>query len=121
MRKIGKIIHSAQKLLPAELIDEFTEQLDIAETSEASPAGAIFMGIYILEYLGFPRYIDEILGEEHTTIDQLRNHYNNKPALAKPMIPSTGIILSLMVADMVARPRNITPAYKFEEMAQNWE
>lgn len=121
MNEIGVIIQSAQQLLPAELQDEFITQLGTSETIEASPAGAILMGVHILEYLGFPSYIDELLEEEHTTIEQLRHHYLNRYVLDKPMIPSTGIILSLMVADMIACPRHITPAYKFEEMAQKWQ
>jgi len=120
MKVTGAIIQSAQKLIPLEAQDELIMQLENADTLEASPAGAILMGMYILEYVGFPKYVDEILGEEHTTIEQLKNHYHNRRTPGKPMVPSTGIILSLMVADMIACPRNITPAYKFEEMAQQW-
>lgn len=117
---IIKSMKSAKKLLPVEVQDEFMAQLDISDTIEASPAGAILMGIHILEYVGFPKHIDELLGEEHTTIEQLRHHYQNKHVFEKPMNPSTGIILSLLVADMIACPRTITPAYKFEEMAKQW-
>jgi len=120
MEGLGAIYESIMTLLPKEVQKELLSKLKVSETLEAAPAGAILMGMYILEYLGFPKYIDEILGEEHTTIEQLKNHYQNRRALEKPMIPSTGIILSLMVADMIACPRNITPAYKFEEMAEQW-
>jgi len=120
MEGLGAIYESIMTLLPKEVQKELLSKLKVSETLEAAPAGAILMGMYILEYLGFPKYIDEILGEEHTTIEQLKNHYQNRRAPEKPMIPSTGIILSLMVADMIACPRNITPAYKFEEMAEQW-
>ena len=120
MNEIGAILQSAQRLLPADAQDAFIAQLGTSDTPDASPAGVIFMGMHILEYVGFPRYIDELLGEEHTTIAQLRHHYQNRGILEKALIPSTGIIVSQMVADMIACPRNITPAYKFEEMAQQW-
>ncbi len=120
MNELGAIIKSAQKIIPAEVQDEFTTQLGVSDTLEASPAGAILMGMYILEYVGISKYVDEMPGEEHTSIEQLKNFYQNRIVLKKPMVPSTGIILSLMVSDMIACPRNITPAYKFEDMAEQW-
>lgn len=78
------------------------------------------MGMYLLEYVGFTRYIDELQGEEHTTIAQLQDCYQRRAPFEKPMVPSTGIILSLLVADVIACPRSITPAYKFEEKAREW-
>jgi hypothetical protein len=87
---------------------------------EAAPAGAILMGMYVLEYVGFPKYVDELLGEEHMTIEKLKNHYQSRAPFEKPMIPSTGIILSLMVADMIACPRHVTRTYEFEGMAKQW-
>jgi transposase len=120
MNEIGAIIKSARELIPAEVQDDFIAQLGISETLDASPVGAILMGMYVLEYAGFPKYIDEIVGEEHTTIEQLRNHYHNRTLHKMTMVPSTGIILSLLAADMIACPRSITPGYKFEEMAEQW-
>ena len=120
MEGLGVLFKSITTLLPEEAQKELMSKLKNSETFEASPAGAILMGMYILEYVGFPGYVDNILGEEHTTIEQLKDHYRNRNVLEVPMIPSTGIILSLMVSDMIACPRNITPAYKFEEMAEQW-
>lgn len=120
MNEIGAIFKSVKKLIPLENQDELFSQLGTAETLEAAPAGAILMGMHILEYVGFSKYIDELQGEEHTTIEQLIDHYQSRKPFKKPMIPSTGIILSLLVADMIACPRTITPAYKFEEMAKQW-
>ena len=94
MNKIGAIIQSVKALLQPEAQDELIRQLDTSDTIEASLAGAILMEMYMLEYIGFPRYIDEILGEEHMTIDQLKRHYPTRHALATPLKPSTGIILA---------------------------
>lgn len=121
MNNIGAIINSVRKLIPSiEEQEELLIQLDAADTIDAAPAGAILIGMHMLEYLGFSKYVDELLGEEHLTIEQLKNHYNNKTEYEKPMIPSTGIILSLMVADMISCSREITAAYQFEEMAEKW-
>ena len=49
--------------------------------------------MHLLTFLGFPAYVDEHLGETHTTIEELKHHYQNKPSTEKPMIPSSGIIL----------------------------
>jgi transposase len=121
MNEIGAVIQAAKKLIPKKVQEELIKQLGMSETLDASPAGAVLMGMYILEYVGFPRYIDEQLGMEYTSIEQLRNHYHEKQPDEKPMTPSAGIILSLMVADMFACPRNITRTYKFEEMAEIWK
>jgi len=120
MNEIGAIIKSAQNLIPPEVQADLISQLGTSETLDASPAGAILMGMYVLEYVGFPRYVDELTGEEHTSIGQLREHNRNRLLGEKPMVPSTGIILSLMVADMIACPRDITRTYKIEEMAKQW-
>lgn len=119
MINIGAIIESAKRIMPKEVLDEFLTEIKVVHTLEASPVGSVLMGMYILEFVGFPRYVDEILDEEHKSIEQLRNSYHDRHETEK-LKPSSGIILSLMVADMIARPRNITPAYKFEEMAVKW-
>lgn len=120
MNAIGAIIQSAKRLLPRKAQKELVTLLGTADTLEAAPAGAILMGMYVLEYAGFSTYVDELLEEEHTTIEQLKHHFQQRTPLEKPMIPSTGILLSLMVADMIARPRHITRTYEFEEMAKQW-
>jgi transposase len=120
MNDIGEIFYAATKLLPADVQFELCRQLRNSENMEASPAGATLMGVYMLSYVGFPRYIDEILGEAHTSIEELRTHYHSTEVPKEPMKPSSGIIASLLVADMIARPRRLTPAYKFEEMAELW-
>jgi len=75
MEGLGALFKFITTLLPEEAQKELMSKLKNSETFEASPAGAILMGMYILEYVGFPRYVDKILGEEHTTIEQLKNLY----------------------------------------------
>lgn len=120
MNDLGAIYDSVTKLLPWKQQKILFKAMNIEKFPEASPAGATLMGMYILEYLQFPQYIDEVLGETNTSLASLRHYYHTKKASEKPMKPSTGVVLSLLVADMIARPRNITPAYKFEEMAEKW-
>ena len=117
----GAILRSAQTIMPEGMQEELMMQLETADQIEAAPAGAILMGVYIMDYLGFARYIDDLTGVEHTSLRQLREHYQNKSKTDKPLVPSTGIVLSLLVADMIACPRHVTPAYKFEEMAKKWQ
>lgn len=120
MNEIGAILESAQRLLPLEAQTELIAQLGNSEIVDAAPAGAILMGMYVLEYVEFSKYVDELLGEEHTTIEQLKQDYRSRKPFEEPRIPSTGTILSLMVADMIACPRRLTRSYQFEEMAEQW-
>ncbi len=120
MKGLGLVFETIMGQLPAEAKTELLSELNVLEKTEAAPAGAILIGMYILEYVGFPRYVDTILGEKHTTIEQLKELWKNRDKSEEPPMPSPGIILSLMVADMIACPRNITPTYKFEENAEEW-
>ena len=86
-------------------------------TPRWSPAGAILMAMEILELLGIPQLFDRLLGEEHTSIEQLKDAYARKEIV----VPSPGIILSLLIADMVACPARHTKIYKIEELAHNWQ
>jgi len=118
---LSAVLQSAEPIMPEDMKKNLMQQLSISKQAEAAPAGAVLTGVYILDYLGFARSVDEQLEVEHTSLEQLREHYLNRGASNKPMAPSIGIILSLLVADMVACPRNLTPAYKFVEMAQKWQ
>jgi len=120
MKGLGEEYEAAMDQLPIEAQRELIKKVHISSQSRASSAGAVLMGMHILEYVGFPRYIDEILGEEHMTIEQLRFHWHNRAEGEEALTPSKGIVLSLLVADMIASPRNITPAYHFEDMAEQW-
>ncbi len=120
MKGLGVLFKTIMDRASPEARDDLLEELEIRESIQASPAGAILVGMHILEHLGFPQYIDTVLGEEHTTIDQLRQLWKKAKGPDDYPIPSYGIVLSLIVADMIACPRNITPTYKFEEKAEEW-
>ena len=61
----GAILRSAQTIMPEGMKEELMMQLETADQIEAAPAGAILMGVYIMDYLGFTRYIDDLIGVEH--------------------------------------------------------
>ena len=120
MEDLSKGLESILTLLPLDAQKALLAKHKNSDDSKSSPAGAVLMGMYLLEYTGFPRYIDELLGEKHRTISEMIADWQNNPVGKEPLIPSTGMILSLMAADMIACPRTITPAYKFEEQAKEW-
>ena len=122
MKDIGSIMLSIMKQLPQEAQTQLIPQLTISQEIDASPAGAILMGMHILEYVGFARYVDQLLGEEHTSVEKLKEHYQDRSVPERSFLtPSIGIVLSLLVADMIACPRHITRAYHYEEMAEKWQ
>ena len=76
--------------------------------------------MYLLEGLGLPQYIDKVIEQQHTPIDQLKRLWKKAEDPKDYPIPSFGTILTLLVADMIASPGKITLAYKFEEAAKQW-
>ena len=116
----NKIIELAEKNLPKEAKDVLIKQVEFSKKIDAPPIGAVLVAIYVLIYVKFPEYVDKLLGVEHTPIEELREKYNARGENEEYPIPSAGIILSIVVADMIAHPRNITRVYKFEEMAEKW-
>jgi len=44
--------------------DELIMQLESVDILGAAPAGAKLIGMYILEYVGFPKYVIEILEKD---------------------------------------------------------
>lgn len=50
--------------LPQKAQNKLIPQLAISNEVDACPAGAILMGMHILEYVGFAKHIDQILDEE---------------------------------------------------------
>ena len=122
MENIGAIMLSIMKHLPKKAQNKLIPQLEISNKIDAAPAGAILMGMHILNYVGFAKYIDQLLGEEHTPIEKLQKHYQDRKIPEGAFLtPSIGIVLSLLVADMIACPRDITRAYKFVEIAEKWQ
>ena len=72
--------------------------------------------------MGFAKYVDELIGEEHTSIENLKEHYQDRSVPERSFLtPSIGIVLSLLDADMIVCPRHITRAYQFEEMGEKWQ
>src|SRR5665648_406528 len=122
MEDIGAIMLSIMKQLPQKAQNQLIPQLASSKEIDASPAGAILMGMHILEYVGFAKHVDDLLGEEHTSIKKLKEHYQDRSVPERSFLtPSVGIVLSLLVADMIACPRHITRAYQFEEMGEKWQ
>ena len=122
MKDIGAIMQSIMKQLPQKAQNQLITQLSSSKEIDASPAGAILMGMHILEYLSFAKTVDELLGEEHTSIKKLKEHYQGRQVPNRSFLtPSIGIVLSLIVADMIACPRHITRAYHYVEMAEKWQ
>ncbi|MDA8337136.1 MAG: hypothetical protein M0Z41_19475 [Peptococcaceae bacterium] len=84
---------------------------------ESTPAGAVLIGMQLLNLLGIPLLINEIMGTEHTSIDQLREDYKR---VGEKNVPSPGIVISLLIADMLAYPRHIARIYQVRELAELW-
>ena len=78
MEDIGAIMLSIMKQLPQKAQNQLIPQLAISKEIDASPAGAILMGMHILEYVGFAKHVDNLLGEEHTSIKKLKEHYQGR-------------------------------------------
>jgi len=105
MNDIGSIMMSIMKQLPQKAQNQLIPQLAISNEIDASPAGAILMGMHI-DYVGFAKHVDQLLGEEHTPIEKLKEYYQDTEKSS--LTPSMGVVLSLLVADMIACPRLIT-------------
>lgn len=89
------------------------------EITSSTPAGAIFMGMELLDKMGLSKLIDEALGERHTPLSELRKNIGETEV--NRVKPSAGTVLSLLVADMVAKPKEVTRMYKVEEIAKAWK
>jgi transposase len=105
-------------LLPKKAREDFIKLLKINTKSKSYIGGVILVGMYLLELLGVPQLIDNILGEENKKIKELKESHKNNPN--NPPIPSTGIVLCLVIADMIAHPEGLTRIYKIEEAAERW-
>lgn len=101
--------------LPQEIKNVLFSLLRISDL-RTTPAGAVLIGMQLLSLLGVPRIIDDVLGEEHTSLEQLKGDYNR----GCKTVPSPGIVLAMLVADMLAYPKHIARLYKVEELAEEW-
>lgn len=112
---LGSIIQRIQQL-PAQAQAVLLKTLKLSDI-EYTPAGAVLVAFQLLSFLDIPRTIDQFLGEEHTSIEALKVDYDR----GKRPVPSSGIVLSILIADMLAYPKHLTRIYKIEEMAHLWQ
>jgi hypothetical protein len=119
---IGTIIEKIIEL-PEPNRSELLKVIKIADEVKSSPAGAILVSMQLLEKLGVTKLIDECLGEENKTINEMKKEYNSSQGKKdrKAPIPSTGVILSLIISDMIARPKNLVRIYQVQEIAEKWK
>lgn len=80
------------------------------------PAGAVLVAMQLLTALGVLRRIDLVLGEEHTSLEYLKQEM----AAGRKQIPSSGILIGLLVADMLAYPKRIARVYEVQPLAKAW-
>lgn len=81
-----------------------------------TPAGAVLTAMYLLTSLGVLRRIDRVLGEEHTSL----NYLKKEMAEGRKQVPSSGILIGLLVADMLAYPKRIARIYEVQTLAKAW-
>lgn len=112
---LGVIIERIQQL-PVTVQAKLFKNLKLSDIQYTS-AGAVLVALQLLSILGISRTIDQLLGEEHTTIESLKADYD----LGLRPIPSTGMVLSLLIADMLAYPKDLIRIYKVEDMAHMWQ
>ena len=117
---LGILIERMQEL-PQKVRNALLKCLRFAEKSEGTPSGSVLVAVYLLEFLGIPKHIDEIFAQENTPICELKKEYksNLKKAMSPPM-PSPGLIIALLIADMVACPKNLIRISNVEKMAERW-
>ena len=119
---IGTIIEKIIEL-PEPNRSKLLQIIKITDKAKSSPAGAILVGMHLLEKLGVTELIDECLGEVNKTISEMKKAYNSSQGKKdrKPPIPSTGAILGLLISDMIARPKNLIRLYQVREIAEEWQ
>lgn len=120
MRTFSEILEIVMEL-PKEAMMGFKRLISTTKDNNqdtSTPAGAPLMGMDLLEKLGIPQIIDEVLGEPHTPLSLLKR---NKEKEEKNRVnPSTGIVLAVLIADMISKPREVTRIYKIRDIAEKW-
>ncbi|MBS4024108.1 MAG: hypothetical protein KGZ96_00370 [Clostridia bacterium] len=97
--ELGAIIEHIQRL-PKQAQTVLLRELKPTDAKH-TPAGAVLMAMQLLTALGVPRRIDLVLGEEHTSIKYLKKEMD----AGRKQVPSSGILICLLVADMLAYPK----------------
>ena len=83
MENRNTIMSSIIKQLPQKAQTELIPQLEISTDINAATAGTILMGMHILNYVGFAKYVDQLLGEKHTSYEILRLFSNDRNELMR--------------------------------------
>lgn len=112
--ELGVIIEHIQRL-PKQAQTALLGRLKLTD-AKYTPAGAILVAMYLLTALGVLRRIDRVLGEEHTSLDYLKKEM----AAGRKQVPSSGILIGLLVADMLAYPKRIARVYEVQTLAKAW-
>lgn len=112
--ELGAIIEHIKRL-PNQAQNALLSGLKLTDAKN-TPAGAVLVAMQILTALGLLRLIDLVLGEEHTSIDYLKQEM----AAGRKQVPSSGILIGLLVADMLAYPKRIVRVYEVQKLAKAW-
>lgn len=112
--ELGAIIALIQQL-PKKAQTALIPGLKLNE-AKYTAAGAVLIAMHLLAILGIPRRIDQVLDEEHTSLPFLKHEMK----AGRKRTPSTGIVICLLVADMLAYPKRITRIYQVQELAKEW-
>ena len=112
--ELGTIFENIQRL-PKQAQTVLLSGLKLTNARN-TPAGAILVAMHLLTALGVMRQIDQILDVEHTSLDYLKKEW----AAGRKRVPSCGIQIGLLVADMLAYPKRIARIYEVQKLAQEW-
>ncbi len=112
--ELGVIIELIQQL-PDEAQNALLHKLKLTDAKN-TPAGAVLVAMQLLSVLGIPRQIDFVLGDEYTSLEYLKAEV----AAGRKPVPSFGIQIGLLVADMLAYPKRIARVYKVQELSKEW-
>ena len=112
--ELGAIFEYIQQL-PKQAQTALLRELKLTDARNM-PAGAVLVAMQLLTVLGVLRQIDWVLGEEHTSIEYLKQEM----AAGRKQIPSSGILIGLLVADMLAYPKRIARIYEVQPLAKAW-
>ena len=112
--ELGAIFEYIQQL-PKQAQSTLLRELKLTDARHM-PAGAVLVAMQLLTALGVLRQIDLVLGEEHTSIEYLKQEM----AAGRKQVPSSGILIGLLVADMLAYPKRIARIYEVQTLAKAW-
>ena len=112
--ELGAIFECIQQL-PKQAQTVLLRGLKLTDAKH-TPAGAVLVAMQLLTALGVPRRIDLVLGEDHTPLKYLKKEMD----AGRKQVPSSGILICLLVADMLAYPKRIARVYEVQTLAKAW-